>query len=835
MTLRSYLVALALATLLPVALFAAVIGYFLVDQQRDTFRRGAEERTLAFLTAVDAELQGSIDTIRALSLSASLAEGNLSYFRATAARVMGSQPGWLDVHLAQPDGTRLLDLLVPEGVAAPAVDTAERSFQQVLQGGRPAVGDLEVSRVTKRWAYSIRVPVFVDGKVKFVLSASVQPSSMERLMESQGLPRGWVGVILDGKQRIVARTVDAERAVGQLASPSLRDALALSSVGWFRGATIEGDPVYTPYRRSAESGWAFAIGIPAAALDGAAWRAAGMLVAGLVAAVALALLLARFVGRRMSAPMVALAAATDAIGRGERVPVPQSAAIDELSRLARTLQSSTDAMREREERLRLALEAGRMGGWEWDVRTNQVRWSPELEALHGLAPGSFSGTFDAYEKDIHPEDRGVVHHAISKTLAHGQHHVEYRIVRPDGAVRWVEGRGKVFRDSEGVPVRVVGVCTDVTERKEAEHALKEASRAKDEFLAMLSHELRNPLAALTTAAHVLKFAGPTEAAAIKARGVVERQTRHMARLVGDLLDISRVALGKVSLERERFNLADTIAGVVHTWRTSGRLERHVLDVQSEPVWVDADRARIEQIVSNLLDNAVKFTPAGRRITVTVRPEGENAMLSVDDEGEGLPPGAADRVFELFVQGEKGLDRGGGGLGVGLALVKRLTEMHGGTVSAASAGPGLGASFTVRLPSVLAPQQRPAAKPQGEATGARHILIIEDNEDTRQMLQAALSLNGHQVRAAADGATGLALAAQARPDLALIDIGLPDLDGYEVARRLRAAPGGRRMGLIALTGYGQDEDQRRAYDAGFDAHLTKPVAPERLKQVMAGLE
>jgi PAS domain S-box-containing protein len=834
MTLRSYLSALALATLLPVALFAMVVGYFLVEQQRDTFRRGAEERTLALLTAVDAELQGSIDTIRALSLSATLVEGNLATFRATAARVMGSQPGWLDLNLALADGTRVLDLLVPEGIEMPPVDHTEKSFQQVLQGGRPAIGDLGVSKVAKRWTYAVRVPVFADGQVKYVLSAAVEPSSLERLVESQGLPSGWVAVILDGNDRIVARTVDAKRSIGHPASQSLRENLARSPSGWFRGSTIEGAPVYTPFRRSQESGWAFAMGIPAAAMDTPAWRAAGLLAAGLLAALALALVLAHFVGRRISAPMASLAAATDAIGRGERAPVPQTAAIDEVARLARTLRASTDAMREREERLRLALEAGRMGGWEWDVRSNRVTWSRELEAIHGLAPGSFAGTFEAYQADIHPEDRADVQTAISRTLTEGDHHVEYRILRPDGAVRWVEGRGKVFRDADGVPVRVVGVCTDITERKEAEHALKDASRAKDEFLAMLSHELRNPLAALTTAAHVLKLAEPADAAAITARGVVERQTRHMARLVGDLLDISRVALGKVTLERERFNLAESVAGVVNTWRASGRLERHAVSLQSEPVWVDADRARIEQILSNLLDNAVKFTPAGRRIGVAVRPEGENALLQVEDEGEGLAPGTAERVFELFVQGERGLDRGGGGLGVGLALVKRLTEMHAGSVSARSAGPGSGASFQVRLPSVLPPASRAAPRAEGAPEGARHILIIEDNDDTRQMLLAALSLNGHQVRAAPDGATGLALAAQARPDLALIDIGLPDLDGYEVARRLRAAPGGRRMGLIALTGYGQDEDQRRAYDAGFDAHLTKPVAPERLKQVMAGL-
>ena len=382
-----------------------------------------------------------------------------------------------------------------------------------------------------------------------------------------------------------------------------------------------------------------------------------------------------------------------------------------------------------------------------------------------------------------------------------------------------------------------GAAAAVRERagllEREKQALQASDRAKDEFLAMLSHELRNPLAALTAAAHVLKLAAPGDAAALKARAVVERQTRHMARLVGDLLDVSRVAMGKVGLERERFNLADAVGNLLNVWRASGRLERHKVHQDLEPAWVDADRARIEQVLSNLLDNAVKFTPAGKNIAVTVAEEGEWALLRVSDEGEGVTPQLAARMFDLFVQGERGLDRAAGGLGVGLALVKRLTEMHGGSVEARSAGAGRGTTFSVRLPLVL-PAARPAQGP-GPRLQPRRVLIVEDNDDTRQMLHEVLAFSGHEVREARDGVSGIALAAEAAPDVALIDIGLPDLDGYEVARRLRAAPGGRRMGLIAITGYGQAEDQRRAYDAGFDAHLTKPVMPERLRQVMAGLQ
>jgi CheY-like chemotaxis protein/anti-sigma regulatory factor (Ser/Thr protein kinase) len=306
----------------------------------------------------------------------------------------------------------------------------------------------------------------------------------------------------------------------------------------------------------------------------------------------------------------------------------------------------------------------------------------------------------------------------------------------------------------------------------------------------------------------------------------------MARLIADLLDVSRVTLGKLALQRARFNVADAVSSVVDVWRASGRLDTHKVSLAAEPAWVDGDRARIEQIVANLLDNALKFTPAGAAVTVSVRREGAEAVLRVADQGIGLAAEECERVFDLFVQAER-TERAGGGLGIGLALVKRLAELHGGSVSVSSEGRGRGAVFMVRLPAVEQPAARDDA-PSMRVDGARSILIVEDNDDARQMLQTVLALRGHEVRAARDGKTGLALAAVAPPDVALIDVALPDMDGYEVARRLRAALGARRIGLVAVTGFGQAEDQRRALEAGFDAHLVKPVTPEQLEQVIAGL-
>ncbi|HJS76567.1 MAG TPA: ATP-binding protein [Burkholderiales bacterium] len=832
MKLRSHLHLMVAGALAPVVLFAVISAGLLVQHERRTIEREAIGRTRAAMSAVDAALLGHITTLKALAASKNLVTGNLQAFHEESQRVMRSQPEWQNIGLATPAKEQLSDAILPYGKHAP-FGHDDAAFDEAVRTRQPIIGDVAGESAIRMETVRVRVPMVLGGEVRYVLSAPLKLESLAEILQAQKLPHDWVIALADRHRRIIVRIPSV--APGTPASESFSEAIARAPEGWFRGSTLEGKETYTPYVTSQLSGWVLGIAIPATTVNRGAWRTFALTATGVALALGMALGLAWFIGRRIEAPIASLAKATHAIGRGERLAVPSEAPIDEITRLAQTLQKSVDAMREREDRLRLALDAGRMGSWEWDVHTNRLAWSPELEAIHGLAQHSFAGTFEALLKEVHPEDRERVRAESTAILERGEQHLEYRIVRPDGAIRWVESRAKLVRDSPGTPQRVVGVCMDITGRKQVEEALKETSRAKDEFLAMLSHELRNPLAALSAAAHVLKLAHPNEAPAMKARAVVERQTRHMARLVGDLLDISRLAMGKVALERERFNLAEAVRNVVTVWRSSGRLERHHVTTSIRSAWVDADRARIEQVLSNLLDNAVKFTPAGKRIHVAVEQLGDWAVLSIEDEGEGLLPGSAERMFDLFVQGERGLDRAAGGLGVGLALVKRLTEMHGGTVSASSAGRGHGAAFTVKLPTVLAPAAR-ALEPESDPVLApRRVLIVEDNDDARLMLHEALAFSGHRVQEARDGATGLALAAQSTPDIALIDIGLPDVDGYEVARLLRASPGGRRMILIAITGYGQTEDQRRAYEAGFDAHLTKPVAPERLKQVMAGLQ
>ena len=372
------------------------------------------------------------------------------------------------------------------------------------------------------------------------------------------------------------------------------------------------------------------------------------------------------------------------------------------------------------------------------------------------------------------------------------------------------------------------------ERERAARAEADAaSRAKDEFVAILSHELRNPLAAISTAAAVLDTGRELRGTSAPLVASIRRQAQHLARLIDDLLDIGRMTANKLNLRPEPVELAGAVRRCVEVLVATRGLHASRIELKLEPVWIDADSVRITQIVENLLGNALKHTPPGRRIKATVRDIGDVAELCVEDEGFGIRSELLPNVFEPFTQGQQGLDRTVGGLGLGLTLVRRLVEMHGGTVEVHSAGPDLGSTFTLRFPSRSAPVSgSSAARSQHEASDRpRRLLVVEDNVDARQTLCTLLGVLGHEVHEAGDGEAGIAAALELRPDLVFVDIGLPRVDGYEVARRLRAANAAMR--LVALTGYGRDDDVRRAREAGFDEHLLKPASLEQLRAAIGG--
>ena len=425
---------------------------------------------------------------------------------------------------------------------------------------------------------------------------------------------------------------------------------------------------------------------------------------------------------------------------------------------------------------------------------------------------------------------------------------EFDVEYPDGVRRTLFGNATPLRDPEGHPRGAVGAFVDITERKHAEdalrqanEALREADRRKDEFLAMLGHELRNPLAAIANAVHLMGTPGLGEPILDRARQAAARQAEHMGRLLDDLLDVSRVTQGKIALRDDEVDLAPVVESALEAARPliESRAQTFSLDLAGGPLKVKGDAVRLAQVISNLLNNAARYTPVGGNIWLSVGRQAGEAQIRVRDDGNGIAPDLLPRIFDLFVQGERSLGRIEGGLGIGLTMVKRLVEMHDGRVDALSDGPGRGSEFVVSLPLVegfrVQGSGRAGRNPEPRTMNPhRRILVVDDNADTAELLAMILEAEGHEVVVAHDGPAALEVAGGHRPDLVLLDLGLPGMDGYEVAERLRQMPCLGETPLVAFTGYGQDEDRERTARAGFAYHLVKPVDADALRRVLEGV-
>ncbi|MGZ5051458.1 MAG: PAS domain S-box protein [Methylobacter sp.] len=458
-----------------------------------------------------------------------------------------------------------------------------------------------------------------------------------------------------------------------------------------------------------------------------------------------------------------------------------------------------------------------------------------MAQCYGTSPESLIGKTD---KDFHPyadevsnfhyDDIYVLSTRKIKQIA------EEKVTQPDGSPRWYS-TVKIPLFEDGTCDKLLGVATDITERKHAEEKLRLANQRKDEFLAMLAHELRTPLAPIRNAVQLLKMHQPTDNKLAWSCNVIDRQVSHMARLLDDLLDVARIMQGKIRLQMERIELTDVINNAVETSRPliESRNQELTISKPTIPQWVDGDRVRLAQVLSNLLNNAAKYTDEGGKIMLIVTQQSSTAVIEVKDTGIGIAPDILPQIFDLFTQADHSLAHSQGGLGIGLTLVRQLVEKHGGTVAAASPGVGLGSSFTVRLPTL--PKDSPASEterfesmpPQRKC----RVLVVDDYTDAAESLTTLLQSEGHDVDIANCGMQALEIAAIFRPQVVLLDIGLPDLDGYEVAKRLRALPGMQNTVLIALTGFGQIEDCERSRAAGFDHHLLKPLNFEKLSELL----
>jgi PAS domain S-box-containing protein len=482
-----------------------------------------------------------------------------------------------------------------------------------------------------------------------------------------------------------------------------------------------------------------------------------------------------------------------------------------------------------EERLRLATEAAQVGSYEVDLRNNcEASGTAELYKVLGVPARTQLGEILAR---VHPDDRASVDRAHAQSLeptGDGGIRLDVRLVRRPGEVGWVAWRGRTYFQ-DGVAVRQLGVVVDITDRKRVEAEALDSSRKKDAFLAILAHELRNPLAAIRSAISLIDL-NPGGESVQRAHRVIDRQVTQLTRLVDDLLDVTRISRGKLELQRVSTELGELAQRICEDEETSvqGRGVMLELHRATEQLWLDADAARLTQALGNLIHNAAKFTPRGGRIAISLARDQDCAVLTVRDTGAGITAEDLPRLFEPFVQLRSA--RANGGLGLGLTLVKSIVELHGGTISAASPGAGLGSEFTIRLPLGRAPE--PAIEEPAPHASHHRVLLIEDNKDVADSLADVLRMLGHDVRVASDGPSGIAAASEFHPDAVLCDIGLPGIDGYEVARRLRAGDAAHGAMLVALSGYGQPEDRKRSSAAGFSAHIVKPATIEALRRTLA---
>jgi PAS domain S-box-containing protein len=512
-----------------------------------------------------------------------------------------------------------------------------------------------------------------------------------------------------------------------------------------------------------------------------------------------------------------------------------------------------ETLRDSEERLRLLIDSVKEYAiFMLDPEGRIASWNLGAARMIGYTPAEIIGRpLDCFYP---PEAaaRGVLQDDLAAIIKNGSLETNGWRVRKDGSRFWANVVMHAMHDLEGRLRGFSQVIRDLTERQQFEE-LAESRERTHEFLAMLSHELRNPLAPLKTAVELLRMRNLNDALANRTVDVIDRQVKHLTRIVGELLDVSRITSGRITLASETLDLETLINGAVEAARPLLEAKRHsfVLKSAPDPVSIQGDSTRLTQVIVNVLNNAAKYTPEGGRVEVEVRPAQQSVAIHVRDNGIGIAAELLLRVFELFTQGQRPLDRTDGGLGVGLALVHRIVSLHGGTVKAFSAGPGRGSEFVVTLPRQRPAQPAEGARPLNDRENAmteapntpggerqqkrRRVMVIDDNKDAAESMSMLFELWGHEVMCAYDGRAALEAAAKYRPDAVFLDIGLPGMDGYEIAERLRELPESAHTVLVAITGYGQDEDRRRSREAGIDHHLVKPVAPETLQKLLESLE
>jgi PAS domain S-box-containing protein len=878
--LRAILALLVLVITVPLALFAGILIARSSNEQRALVESRNVETARAVSVAVDQSVESARAALQALAATDVLDQPDRVTFNAMALRLVPTQPGWYAVLLVHPSGAVMADTALG-AETAPSFTTADW-VRSVLAARRPVVSNLFEDAAAGGHFFVVAVPVVRSGEIRSVLAAQIRTTSLSEILRRQNVPSHGVITLIDGALHIMARTRGEAQYIGRAPSADFVAAASRMSEGSWRSTMLEGMPVYASLSRSPVTGWTVGIGIPVVDMESAIRRSIWALVlAGTVilgGGVAGALVLSSFIVRALASA----ATSARALARGERViAVPSRISeADELSTgLLEAAQILDARIRERDQALlaeRIARSASEKDEARLAVTLRSIgdavittdpeglvtMLNPVAHSLTGRSEAVAIGQpIESVFQIIEEEARERVENPIRKVLregrivAGGSDHL--MLIASDGRETPIEETAAPIRSPEGTLIGIVLVFRDASDRRDSErrrHAIlqreqearREAealNRSKDDFVATVSHELRTPLNAIFGWVRLLRTGKLNESEHEHALEVVERNTRAQAQLIEDLLDMSRMITGHLRLDLRRVDLANVVRAALDAVRPAaqakGLLIGAELDPGVGPVLGDADR--LQQVVWNLLTNSVKFTPKGGRIDVALAVAGSDAVLRVTDTGIGIAADLLPYVFERFRQGVSSPSRAYGGLGIGLALVRHLTEMHGGTVMAESDGPDRGSTFTVRIPvlGTRAVAEQPVISPRdapedavGGALDGLTVLVVDDDEDARDLISTALQHEGARVVLAASAREAVEILAGTTPNVVVSDIAMPNGTGYDLAKQIRSTPHLAALPAIALTAYGRVEDRERALSAGFNFHIVKPVEPVHLVQAVA---
>jgi len=836
---RAYLIWLVLATVLPGVVGASLLFIHQYQKSRAQFERNTMQTVRALVHTVDSKLLQAQAIAQTLSTFDALQSDDHARAHRQAREALRLAGAGMNAVLRDRSGQQILNTAAPYGARLPLDPSAQ--VERVFESGQPAVSNVFNGAVVRLPTVSVDVPVVIDGRIRYVLSIGVRPDYFDDMLTPKSVPDGVRASVIDPNGIIFARNMSPERFVGRRVTDPLFDSMARAREGIAESVTQEGLKTFTFHSRSALTGWNVAFGVPRSTLNQALFEPLMLLVGGVTLLFAIGLALAWLIGGRLARSVQALTAPAVALGRGEPAPRFTQVYVKEAADVAEAINAASNLLGERAQalatkdaELRDAHRMARFGTWHLDLRSGVVDASESVQYIYGRALPPFGQQRDAMLVEESWERASQLARELARDGGSGR--LQLHVVHAEGHRIWIDLHCEAVHDADGRVTALRGTIQDVTDRVNAEEALRHADQRKNEFLAMLAHELRNPLAPIASGAQLLGQASLDPARTRQISAIIARQARHMAGLVDDLLDVSRVTRGLVALSKTRIDINEVVAEALEQIQDPLRQKGHALvaTLLDAPCYVMGDRKRLVQVVGNLLHNAVKFTGAGGRVAVTLSTTDTALCIAVNDSGIGMEPEELERAFDMFVQGERTPDRTQGGLGIGLALVRSLVQLHGGSVRVESPGQGLGSTFTVTLPRCAA---RSSAGPDagdtaGVPTRQLKVMVVDDNIDAAEVLAMYVSAAGHEVMVEHDPFAALARAQQFAPDACLLDIGLPGMDGHELARRLRAQPETARALLVAVTGYGQAQDRETSIEAGFDHHLVKPVDMGELERILA---